>query len=134
MRFSSKLIRVGAIAGTLVPLLVVAAAASKPVRVSSTVTLSNLGPQGRVFSPKPFCVNQRNVSLKYTDANGAVRVFGSDRADASGQWSTDGDGTGLHGLPPWKIYAVVNRHRVVKHGKLYICEPDRSPSQTISGN
>jgi len=134
MRFSSKLIRVGAIAGTLLLLSVAVAAAQTKVRVSSKVTLSDQGPQGRVFSPKPFCVTQRSVSLKYTDANGTVRVFGTDRADANGQWSTDGDGTGLHGLPPWKVYAVIERKRVVKRGKLYVCKSDRSPSQTISGN
>lgn len=127
------LIAVTLLTALLTLIVIGAAGARKVVRVSSKVTLSELGPQGRVFSPKPFCVNRRSVSLKYTDANGTVRVFGTDKADANGQWSSDGDGTGLHGLPPWKVYAVVKRHRVVKHGTVYICKPDSSPSQTISG-
>lgn len=136
MRKSRRLVAVaGALATLALTFQVVGTAgARKVVRIPSKVTLSQLGPQGKVSSPRSFCVNRRSVALKYRDATGTVRVFGSDKADSSGAWSTDGDGTGLHGSPPWKVYAVIKTHRKVVGKTTFICKGDSSPSQTISGN
>ena len=111
----------------LVALTALPASATRVVRFSSKVTISERAPafHGRVKSPNAACRRGRKVKL-YRLQNGPAELIGTTRANRRGKWLIPTD---LLGSAAY--YARVLKRRDGAAGTIYVCRGDRSRTVAV---
>lgn len=111
----------------VVALTALPASATRIVRISSSVTISERAPafHGRVKSPNSACEESRKVKL-YRLAPGRAVLLGTTHTNRRGKWVIH---TELLGSAAY--YARVLKRREGTAGTIYVCRGDRSRTVAV---
>jgi hypothetical protein len=118
-----------AICAVAIAALAGSAAATRTVKIPSSVKVGAYFYKGRVDSPNKACTSERRVVLKEK----GYGVLGRTTSKASGSWEVPPEGFKLKGPLPHEVYAEVKARSEGTAGTIYKCLGATSKTVEISG-
>lgn len=129
---SSRTKKAGAVLALVVgvaALTALPAAATKTVKIPSTVKISVYAYKGTIKSPNSGCVEERTVVLKQKGHG----VLGRTKSTETGSWEVNPEKLVFKGQLPYKVYAEVKPLSQGTAGTIYKCGAATSKTITING-
>lgn len=125
-RVAALVVTLGATLALMAPMIAAAGQPGQTVELKSTITINPYGSAGKVSSPNPNCLEDRQVVVK---EKGYGKI-GSTTTSSTGSWKAEPD---YKGNVPIKVWAEAKPVTQGTAGTIYKCLGATSIVRTING-